>query len=116
MPIRTNLLNLVVAAALCGIPAIAAAQATSDELLDRLAQPDLRNWDVVEQQLYQTWSRSGSASADYLLRQGRAAMERDDAVLGPTNTGKTPLRDRADAGASDRRHRPAAAASGARGL
>jgi tetratricopeptide (TPR) repeat protein len=78
MPIRTNLLNLVVAAALCGIPAIAAAQATSDELLDRLAQPDLRNWDVVEQQLYQTWSRSGSASADYLLRQGRAAMERDD--------------------------------------
>jgi tetratricopeptide (TPR) repeat protein len=52
--------------------------ATSDELLDRLAQPDLRNWDVVEQQLYQAWSRSGSASADYLLRQGRDALEASD--------------------------------------
>jgi tetratricopeptide (TPR) repeat protein len=78
MPIRTRLLNLVVAAVLCGIPAIAVAQPTADELLDRLAQPDLRNWDVVEQQLYQTWSRSGSASADYLLRQGREALEADD--------------------------------------
>lgn len=78
MPIRTHLLNLVVAAALCGIPAIASAQPTSDELLDRLAQPDLRNWDVVERQLYQEWSRSGSPSADYLLRQGRDAMEAND--------------------------------------
>jgi tetratricopeptide (TPR) repeat protein len=78
MPIRTRLLNLVVAAVLCGIPAIAAAQPTADELLDRLAQPDLRNWDVVEAQLYQTWSRSGSASADYLLRRGREALEADD--------------------------------------
>jgi hypothetical protein len=78
MPIRTRLLNLVVAAVLCGFPAIAVAQPTADELLDRLAQPDLRNWDVVEQQLYQTWSRSGSASADYLLRQGRDALEADD--------------------------------------
>jgi len=43
MPIRTRLLNLVVAAVLCGIPAIAAAQPSSDELLDRLSQPDLRN-------------------------------------------------------------------------
>ena len=79
MPIRKRLLNLVVAAALCGIPAIAVAQPSSDELLDRLAQPDLRNWDVVEQQLYQTWSRSGSASADYLLRQGRDALEENAA-------------------------------------
>ncbi len=78
MPIRKRLLNLIVAAALCGIPAIAVAQPSSDELLDRLAQPDLRNWDVVEQQLYQTWSRSGSASADYLLRQGRDALEEND--------------------------------------
>jgi tetratricopeptide (TPR) repeat protein len=78
MAIRTRLLNLVVAVALCGFPAIAAAQASSDELLDRLAQPDLRNWDVVEQQLYQEWSRSGSASADYLLRQGRDALQAND--------------------------------------
>ncbi|KPQ16531.1 MAG: Tetratricopeptide repeat/TPR repeat [Rhodobacteraceae bacterium HLUCCO18] len=78
MPIRTRLLNLVVAAVLCGIPAIAAAQPSSDELLDRLSQPDLRNWDVVEQQVYQAWSRSGSPSADYLLRRGRDALEDED--------------------------------------
>jgi len=78
MPIHKRLLNLVVAAALCGIPAIASAQPTSDELLDRLAQPDLRNWEVVEQQIYSAWSRSGSASADYLLRQARDAMEAED--------------------------------------
>lgn len=72
---RSRLLNLAVAAALCGIPAIALAQPTADDLLDRLGQPDLRNWEVVEQQLYQTWSQSGSPSADYLLRRGRAAME-----------------------------------------
>lgn len=78
MPVRRLLLNLVVAASLGGIPAIATAQATADELLDRLAQPDLRNWDVVENQIYMEWSRSGSSSADYLLRMGRDAMEVDD--------------------------------------
>ncbi|MFW5654162.1 MAG: hypothetical protein ACOCTP_00805 [Roseicyclus sp.] len=72
------LLNLVVAAFLSVLPAAAAAQPSADELLDRLGQPDLRNWEVVERQLYDAWSRSGSDSADYLLRQGRAAMEIDD--------------------------------------
>jgi Flp pilus assembly protein TadD len=78
MAFRRLLLNLVVAAFVCGFPAIGTAQPTSDELLDRLAQPDLRNWDVVEQQIYQAWSRSGSPSADYLLRQGRDALEAED--------------------------------------
>jgi hypothetical protein len=70
MATRTRLLNLVVAAALCGFPAIAAAQASSTNCWTVWRNPDLRNWDVVEQQLYQEWSRSGSASADYLLRRG----------------------------------------------
>jgi len=39
MTVRSLLLNLVVAASLCGVPAIAAAQPSSDDLLDRLAQP-----------------------------------------------------------------------------
>ena len=78
MSIQRVLLNLVVAASMCGFPAIANAQASSDELLDRLAQPDLRNWDVVENQIYMQWSRSGSSSVDYLLRMGRAAMQADD--------------------------------------
>jgi tetratricopeptide (TPR) repeat protein len=73
-----TILNGLVAAVICGFPVVADAQVTADELLDRLGQPDLRNWDVVEAQLYQEWSRSGSATADYLLRQGRAAMAAQD--------------------------------------
>ena len=69
--------NTALAALLCGVPLLAAAQtsAPADELLDRLAQPDLRNWQVVEEELLMAWSRSGSASADYLLDRGRAALE-----------------------------------------
>ena len=74
----TSILNLFVAAAICGIPVVASAQSTVDDLLDRLAQPDLRNWSVVEQEVYQRWSISGSATADYLLRRGREAMEAED--------------------------------------
>lgn len=73
-----RLLNLVFAALLGLLPAAALAQPSADELLDRLARPDLRNWEVVERQIYQAWSRSGSDTADYLLRQGRAAMEADN--------------------------------------
>jgi tetratricopeptide (TPR) repeat protein len=74
------LYNIAVAAVLCGIPLLAAAQESSrtDELLDRLAQPDLRNWQVVEEEIYMLWSRSGSATADYLLRRGREAVEAGD--------------------------------------
>jgi tetratricopeptide (TPR) repeat protein len=71
------LYNIAVAAFLCGMPVSADAQDPSraDELLDRLAQPDLRNWQVVEEEISTLWSRSGSATADYLLRRGRAAIE-----------------------------------------
>ncbi len=78
MSVRRTLLNLVVAAALGWMPAVTAAQPAAGELLDRLSQPDLRNWEVVEQQVYQAWSLSGSPSADYLLRRGREAMEARD--------------------------------------
>ncbi|NKX44295.1 tetratricopeptide repeat protein [Roseicyclus persicicus] len=76
--------NNALAALLCGVPLLASAQhsARADELLDRLAQPDLRNWQVVEEELLMLWSRSGSASADYLLDRGREALaagEMDDA-------------------------------------
>jgi tetratricopeptide (TPR) repeat protein len=77
MRLMRPLYNIAVAALLCGIPLLASAQDQSrtDALLDRLAQPDLRNWDVVEQEIYMLWSRSGSATADYLLQRGRAALE-----------------------------------------
>lgn len=72
--------NTALAALLCGIPLLAGAQdrPRADELLDRLAQPDLRNWPVVEEEIILAWSRSGSASADYLLDRGRAALDAGD--------------------------------------
>ncbi|WP_342767638.1 tetratricopeptide repeat protein [Roseicyclus mahoneyensis] len=72
--------NIALAALLCGVPLLAAAQDGNrvDTLLDRLAQPDLRNWSVIEEEIYMLWLRSGSASADYLLSQGRAALAAGD--------------------------------------
>jgi tetratricopeptide (TPR) repeat protein len=93
MSIRSRLLNPVVAALLCALPALASAQPSAGALLDRLAQPDLRNWEVVEGQIYRAWSQSGSPSADYLLRRGREAMEADD--LGAAYDHLTALTDHA---------------------
>ena len=72
--------NIALAALLCGVPLLAAGQdrPRADDLLDRLAQPDLRNWPVVEEEIILLWSRSGSASADYLLERGRAALASGD--------------------------------------
>ena len=88
-------LNLVVAAALiAAAPAIAQAappqpdrppaqaQPTDpaahgeevDELLSRLARPDLRHWQQIERDIIRIWSRSGSAAMDLLLRRGRTAL------------------------------------------
>jgi tetratricopeptide (TPR) repeat protein len=58
------------------------AQGVADDrvqtLLDRLADPDLRNATVVEDEIILLWARSGSASADYLLGRGRDALENGD--------------------------------------
>lgn len=72
-------LAAVLSASLTGFSGPATAQSDrANELLERLSDPELRNADVVEQELYLIWSRSGSASADYLLQRGRDAMaERD---------------------------------------
>lgn len=45
------------------------------ELLGRLANPDTRNWELVEQEIMQRWSISGSATADLLLNRGLRAMQ-----------------------------------------
>ena len=75
-----SLHNIALAALLCGVPLLAGAQEQSrvDELLDRLAQPDLRNWPVIEDEIYMLWSRSGSATADYLLSRGQEALAAGD--------------------------------------
>jgi len=71
--------NCALAAVVCAFPLLAAAQDTRvDTLLDRLADPGLRNWEVVEREIQLLWSRSGSPVADYLLRRGRAALEAGD--------------------------------------
>jgi Flp pilus assembly protein TadD len=68
-----------VAAAFCVLPLMAAAEDRRvDTLLDRLADPELRNAEVVTQEIYMLWSRSGSPSADYLLERGRAALQSGD--------------------------------------
>lgn len=73
------LYNGLVAAFLCGFPLLAHAQSDrASELLDRLAEPDTSNWQVLEQELVMLWSQSGSATADYLLRQARTAIEAQD--------------------------------------
>jgi tetratricopeptide (TPR) repeat protein len=79
-----TIINAIVAAILCGFSAVAmaagpaTAQARVDDYLDRLADPELRNWEVVEADVYQRWQISGSASADYLLQRGLDAMEAED--------------------------------------
>lgn len=75
---QRHIINILVAAGICGFPLLAQAQSTADDFLDRLANPELRNWDVVEADVYQRWQISGSAAADYLLRRGLEAMEVED--------------------------------------
>lgn len=77
--------NIALAAAVCALalgafPSVALAQApvSADALLDRLAAPDLRNWQVVEDEIVMLWSRSGSPTADYLLERGREALDAGD--------------------------------------
>ena len=48
------------------------------ELLNRLADPETRNWQLVEQEIIQRWSISGSATADLLLSRGMGALQSGD--------------------------------------
>lgn len=73
--------NLAVAAFLSLWAGSGLAQSTGTpvdrlpELLERLADPDTGNWEIVEQDIIQRWSISGSATADLLLSRGITAME-----------------------------------------
>ena len=48
------------------------------ELLERLAEADPTEAKRIDRQLKALWSKSGSASADLLLKRGREALEEDD--------------------------------------
>lgn len=45
------------------------------DLLRQLANPDLPNWQIVEQELWVEWSKTGSPAMGLLLRRGRDALE-----------------------------------------
>ncbi|MCA8882859.1 MAG: tetratricopeptide repeat protein [Rhodobacteraceae bacterium] len=49
-----------------------------DDLFVQLHQPDLENWQPVEDEIWVLWSQSGSASADLLLERGRRALNEQD--------------------------------------
>lgn len=49
-----------------------------NELYERLQDPDLRNWEAVEDNIWRLWSQSGSASIDLLLERGRDALQEEE--------------------------------------
>ncbi len=75
-----NILNLVVAATLTFTSTPLLAQVADMEGLMRdLAQPEGNDWMRAERQILREWSRSGSASVDYLFQRGQAALQTGDA-------------------------------------
>lgn len=53
-------------------------EATLDDLFAELADPELQDWELVEDKIWSEWSKSGSRSLDLLLERGRDAMARGD--------------------------------------
>lgn len=46
--------------------------------LARLADPETRDWQAVEERVLATWSRSGSAAVDALFARGKTHLEAGD--------------------------------------
>lgn len=57
---------------------LAAAPADLDDLFRELGNPDATDWQQVEGQIWDAWSRSGSDSIDLLLKRGESALEKGD--------------------------------------
>ncbi|WP_154446194.1 tetratricopeptide repeat protein [Halovulum marinum] len=55
-----------------------ARTARAEDLLAELADPELRTWEATEKRLVELWSRSGSATADLLLKRGQDALDAED--------------------------------------
>lgn len=76
MKARGSFHNCIVAALLpifLAIPAVA-QDAAVDDLFVRLKEADARAARRVEREIWNAWSKSGSASADLLLQRGRDAL------------------------------------------
>lgn len=75
-----NLAVAALAALMLMAPPPAAAQVRDDPvdvngLLEQLADPGQQGWRRIERQILREWSRSGSATADYLFQRGQAALQ-----------------------------------------
>ncbi|PWE33884.1 hypothetical protein DDZ14_03455 [Maritimibacter sp. 55A14] len=46
-----------------------------NELFAELGQPDAQDWQIIEQEIMSSWSKSGSAAMDLLLERGIEAMK-----------------------------------------
>lgn len=81
MIVSRAVLNIVLTVTLSGFsfltPSIA-QEANIDELYTQLLDPELKDWDAVERQIWAEWAKSGSASMDLLLSRGRAALQDGD--------------------------------------
>ncbi|PWR04094.1 hypothetical protein DKT77_03355 [Meridianimarinicoccus roseus] len=76
-----SVFKCAVAALLLGVAVFSSAHAQNietEELLDKLREPDLTNWEEVENEIWKRWSESGSPTADLLLERGREAMAEED--------------------------------------
>ena len=81
MIVSRALLNIVLTVTLSGFsfltPSIA-QEVNIDELYTQLLDPELKDWDAIERQIWGEWSKSGSAAMDLLLSRGRKAMQDGD--------------------------------------
>lgn len=80
MGATSQLLKCAVAAVWFGVAPAFASDGSSrvDELLAQLQDPEVENWRRLERQIWNEWSKSGSASMDLLLQRGRDALARGD--------------------------------------
>ncbi|WP_424939809.1 tetratricopeptide repeat protein [Aliiroseovarius sp. S253] len=65
-----------------GIPASSALaqdrQQQLDNLFSQLQAADDSNWQALENEIWELWSRSGSDAMDFLLQRGQNALENGD--------------------------------------
>jgi len=66
---------LVLVSAVAAPPAAADPERELDALFETLADPDLSDWEPIEEEIWRRWSQSGSAAMDLLLGRAREALE-----------------------------------------
>lgn len=81
MGVLPRILKHILTAFLLSVAFVAPASADEsdlDALFELLRQPELQDWQSVEERIWAEWSRSGSAAMDLLLERGKDALEAGD--------------------------------------